>query len=338
MLTFHAPLQSGHAPERELHNGDWSPFAESPARVDSMIAAMEKVHAPADFGKDAILAVHDGDYVNFLETAHNEWLAAGRTGDAVGYTFPIVRRRKLSPKRIDAKLGLYGFDAATPIASGTWDATYWSAQSALAGINALASGDARQAFALCRPPGHHAGADYCGGYCYLNAAAIAAREAQRRGMGKIAVLDVDYHHGNGTQDIFYEDGSVFFASIHADPQTDYPFFWGHADETGEGGGIGTTRNFPLARGTDWSGYEPALDAAIAAITQWGAQGLVVSYGADIFAGDPISFFKLTTSDMQSIGAKIGAMDLPTLTVMEGGYAVEALGANVAAFLEGIESA
>ncbi|MBA4768026.1 MAG: histone deacetylase family protein [Porphyrobacter sp.] len=337
MLTFSSPRQSAHDPARELMNGGWADHAETPARLATMLAAMEgDVRAPDDHGMAPILAVHDPDYVAFLETAHAEWLAAGREGDAIGYAFPVRGRRPLRLDRIDAKLGQYSFDAGTPITAGSWDAAYWGAQAALGAVAAVAESGATQAFALCRPPGHHAGADYFGGYCYLNNAAIAARAAEARGLGPVAVLDVDYHHGNGTQDIFYEDAGVFFASIHADPCTDYPYYWGHADERGAGAGEGTTFNQPLPRGTGWAQYEVALGKALEAIAGFGARLLIVSYGADTFGGDPISHFALTTEDMHRIGAGIAALALPTLTVMEGGYHIAALGRNVAAFLAGLE--
>lgn len=176
-----------------------------------------------------------------------------------------------------------------------------------------------------------------GGYCYLNHVAIAARRATALGLGPVAILDVDYHHGNGTQDIFYADPTVFFASIHADPITDYPFYWGHADEGGEGEALGTTLNLPLARGVDWLAYRPALSRALAAIAEFGARVLLVSFGADTFARDPISHFRLETSDYAAMGACLAELGLPTLTVLEGGYAVADLGRNVAAFLSGLSA-
>lgn len=311
-------------------------FAESPDRIDSMLAKLTEVISPRDCGIEPILAVHDPAYVAFLKDAHNEWLAQGRTGDAIGYAFPVRGRRPLEHDRIDAKLGQYGFDAASPISEGTWESAYWGAQCALNGINALASGTAQRCFAMCRPPGHHSGRDYYGGYCYLNNAAIAARSAQAKGLGPVAILDVDYHHGNGTQDIFYEDGETLFVSIHADPRSDYPYFWGHADETGSGAGKGKTLNLPLPRGTGWNAYSSALSQALERISAFGARTLIVSYGADTFVQDPISHFSLTTNDMHRIGKAIAAANLPTLAVMEGGYRIDALGANVAAFLSGLE--
>jgi len=330
--TFFDARQLGHAPAVELHNGAFTPFAEHPGRVRSMLDALGGTEPAQDHGEAPILAVHSADYLAFLKTAYQDWRAAGRPGDAAGYVWPIIRRRPLDLTRIDARLGQYSYDASTPVAEGTYDAAYGSAQSALTGLDALLSGE-RAAFALCRPPGHHCGADYMGGYCYLNSAAIAGQAASSAGR-RVAILDVDYHHGNGTQDIFYNRGDIFFASIHADPATDYPFYWGHADETGEGEGAGSTLNLPLPRGTGWAEYEPALAAALERIAAFGADLLIVSYGADTFAGDPISFFRIETEDYAKMGRRIADLGVPSLIVMEGGYAVDRLGANVASFLSG----
>ena len=178
--------------------------------------------------------------------------------------------------------------------------------------------------------------DYMGGYSYLNHAAICATEALKRGASRIAVLDVDYHHGNGTQDIFYERSEVLTISLHADPRTDYPFYWGHADETGSGEGAGNNLNFPMPRGTKWSDYKTVLKRAIEQVQSFRPDLLIVPYGADTYAHDPISFFAIETDEYTEMSAEIAALNLPTLICMEGGYAVEALGANVAAFLKGFE--
>lgn len=324
--------QRAHAPAGEFFNGRFNPAAEHPGRIDAMLDALGPVEAPADKGLEPLRRVHSGDYLHFLQSAHSKWRAAGREGDAIPYAFPLVRRQILGFERIDASLGQFGFDTATPIAEGTWESAYWSAQTALSALDAaLADG---RAFALCRPPGHHAGADYCGGYCYLSNAAIAAEAAIASGTARVAILDVDYHHGNGTQDIFYARGDVAVASIHADPSTDYPFFWGRADETGEGTGEGANLNLPLARGTRWSDYEPALERALEWLAGFSPELLVVSFGADTWGGDPISHFRLDTADYRGIAKRIASLGLPTLIVMEGGYAVEALGTNVAEFLGG----
>jgi len=332
MRCFWDLRQLLHAPALELHNGAFVPFAESPARAEAILAAIGPAEAPVDHGEGPLRAVHSEAYLAFLWSAHQDWRAAGRDGDASGYAWPVVRRRPLGLERIDARLGAYSFDASSPIAAGTWEGAYWSAQTALGALDAVLAG-ARSAFALCRPPGHHAGADYLGGYCYLNNAAIAAEAAVAAGK-RVAILDIDYHHGNGTQDIFYGRGDVLFVSIHADPSMDYPYFWGHADETGEREGEGATLNLPLPRGTDLAAYLPALDTALARIAAFAPALLVVSYGADTFAGDPISHFALESADYGELGRRIAGLGLPALVVMEGGYALDALGANVASFLSG----
>ncbi len=331
MRCFFHSTQLAHAPLQELHNGAWVPHAEHPGRARSILDAIPVTEAPIDQGIDPLLRVHPQPYLDFLRAAHDLWEGAGRSGDASGYVWP-VRRRPLKLERIDALLGQYSYDAATPIGPGTWNGSYWGAQSALAAADAVLAGEAA-AFALCRPPGHHAGADYLGGYCYLNNAAIAAEAAIAAGR-RVAILDIDYHHGNGTQDIFYARGDVLFVSIHADPATDYPFYWGHSDERGEGEGEGATLNLPLPQGTALESYRAALGPALERIARFGADLLVCSYGADTFVGDPISHFALETGDYPLIARDIAALGLPTVIVMEGGYAVDALGANVAAFLGG----
>ena len=334
MRCFWDERQRTHAPAAEFFNGALHPAAEHPGRVDAILDSLGTTEAPADRGMEPLLRCHSADYLGFLESAHSDWRAAGREGDAFPYTFPVVARRALSLERIDAKLGQYSFDTSTPITGGTWSSSYWSAQTALAALHVVLDGE-RSAFALCRPPGHHAGVDYLGGYSYLNNAAIAAEAALASGRTRVAILDVDYHHGNGTQDIFYERGDVAYASIHADPSTDYPFFWGHADESGAGDGESATLNLPLARGTTWAEYQPALERALEWIAKFDAELLIVSYGADTYAGDPISYFELATRDYAPMARRIAALGLPTLVVMEGGYAVDALGANVAEFLSGL---
>jgi len=328
MRCFWDERQRLHAPSGEFFNGSLHPAAEHPGRVDAIVAAVGPTEQPNDSGIEPLRRVHSGGYLEFLQSAHAGWVAAGRPGGAFPYTFPVVGRRPLKLDRIDSLLGQYSFDTSTPIGPGTWESAYWSAQTALAGADAVLGGD-RTAFALCRPPGHHAGADYLGGYSYLNNAAISAEAALASGRGRVAILDVDYHHGNGTQDIFAGRTDIAFASIHANPATDYPYFWGHSDEIGD-----NVLNLPLPRGTDWSSYQSALTQALDWVERFEPELLIVSYGADTHEADPISFFELKTGDYAKMARRISALDLPTLVVMEGGYAVEALGDNVAAFLSG----
>ncbi|RYY27859.1 MAG: histone deacetylase family protein [Sphingomonadales bacterium] len=335
MRTFFDPRQLAHAPALELHNGAYVPHAETPYRAESIVAALDGFVLPTDHGEAPIRAVHDVGYLNFLKTGAQAWAAAGRSGDAVGYVWPVVRRRPLNLSRIDALLGQYSYDGGTPLTIDTWGAAYWSSQCALSALDAVLAGE-RAAFALCRPPGHHAGTDYLGGYCYLNNAAIAAQAARDAGVAHVAILDVDYHHGNGTQDIFWERDDVFFASIHADPATDYPFYWGHADEAGEGEGARTTLNLPLAQGSDLAVFRAAQTEALDAIAAFDPGLLVLSFGADTFAEDPISHFKLLHPDYKVLAGDIAARGWPTVIAMEGGYAAGALGENVASFLSGFD--
>lgn len=333
MRKYFDPRQLAHAPALEMHNGGFVPHAEVPFRAESVVAALGEVELPEDHGEAAIRRVHDGNFVDFLKLAHAEWAAAGRPGDATGYVWPIRGRRPLKLDRIDAKLGQYSFDAGTPITPHAWDAAYWSTQGALSALDAVLAGD-RAAFALCRPPGHHAGADYLGGYCYLNHAAVATQAARDAGVARVAVLDIDYHHGNGTQDIFRERGDVFYASVHADPATDYPYYWGHADEVGSGEGLNRNLNLPLARGADLATFRAAQTQALDAIAAFDPGLLVVSFGADTFGEDPISYFTLGTGDYAVLAGDIAARGWPAVIVQEGGYAGEALGRNVASFLSG----
>ena len=332
MRCFFDSRQLSHAPAQELHNGGFVPSRETRSRVEAMLEAVGTTEAVFDHGEAPLRAVHSEDYLAFLWSAYKDWRADGRPGDAGGYVWPAVRRRPLKLDRIDARLGLYSIDAATPIAAGTWESAYWAAQTALTALDVVLE-ERASAFALCRPPGHHSGRDYLGGYCYLNNAAIAAEAARAAGR-RVAILDVDYHHGNGTQDIFYEEGDILFVSIHADPVVDYPFYWGHSDETGEGPGRDSNLNLPLPRGTGFDTYLPTLDLGLQRIADFGADLLVCSYGADTYVGDPISYFALETADYPVMARRIASLGLPVLVVMEGGYAVDALGANVSAFLSG----
>ncbi|WP_242185554.1 histone deacetylase family protein [Sphingomonas sp. CARO-RG-8B-R24-01] len=333
MRSFFSPRQLAHAPAQELHNGGFTAYAETPSRAETILAAIGGAETPMDRGDAAIRAVHTDDYLAFLRDGPGRWAAAGRPGDAMGYVWPVVGRRSLRLDRIDGQIGRYSFDASTPLTAQSWDSAYASAQSVLAATQAVLEGE-RAAFALCRPPGHHAGADYYGGYCYLNTAAIAAQAARDAGRQRVAILDIDYHHGNGTQDIFWDRGDVFYASIHADPVSDYPFYWGHADETGAGDGEGATLNLPLPQGAGLAPFRRAQDQALEAIARFAPDLLVVSFGADTWESDPIAHFKLTTDDYAVLARDIAACGWPSVIAMEGGYAVDALGRNVASLLSG----
>jgi acetoin utilization deacetylase AcuC-like enzyme len=279
-----------------------------------------------------VLAVHDADYVDFLRSAYQEWTQVETPYEKKALlpaTFP-PRGCSRRPESLLGRAGYHMFDLSAPIMEGTYRAALGSANCALSGAKAIQEGK-KSAFALCRPPGHHAGKSYCGGYCYLNNAAIAANWLSS--FGKVALLDIDYHAGNGTQDIFYERGDVLTLFIHADPNAEYPAFSGYADETGAGPGSGAHRNFPLPAGTDDASYLSTLDEALILIESFSPAFLVLSAGMDLYTGDPLGKFKITRKGIQQIGSRVAALGLPTLIVMEGGYNNAALGENITTLLE-----
>jgi acetoin utilization deacetylase AcuC-like enzyme len=341
MLTVYSPLHHRHHGNAELIDGKLLPCFEMPRRAEMVLARVREVGlgdviAPDSFGVDPIRRVHDAGFVDFLATAWAEWTAEGRTHDALPLVWPVRSLRgDRVPQFIDGKLGYYSLDAGVPITAGTWDAVCASADVALTGARVVADG-AASAFALCRPPGHHAASAAMGGYCYLNNAAIAAQYLLDRGCARVAVLDVDYHHGNGTQEIFYSRRDVLFLSLHADPRVEYPYFLGYADELGAGPGFGFTHNYPLPHGTPWEAYGAALADACDKVAAYRPDVLVVSLGVDTYEHDPISRFRLCGDDFPRIGERIATLSVPTLFVMEGGYAVDDIGVNAVKVLTGFE--
>ncbi len=341
MLTIYSDDNHLHQGAAELIDGTFKPCFEMPSRADMVLAraravGLGEVISPLEFGLEPIRRVHSAGFVNFLQNAWSDWQALGRNHDMLPMVWPVRRLRDIEPADIDGKLGFYSFDAGAPITAGTWQAIRSSANVALTGQAELAKG-ARGVFALCRPPGHHAAADYMGGYCYLNNAAIAAQAMLDQGAKRVAILDVDYHHGNGTQDIFYERADVLFTSIHGHPSNEYPYFLGFADEKGQGVGAGFNCNYPLHAGSDWASWGLALQDACRQIAEYAPDALIVSLGVDTFKDDPISQFKLASPDYLRMGEVIGRLGLQTLFVMEGGYAVEEIGINAVNVLQGFES-
>jgi len=342
MITFYNHLHAQHQGKVEMFRGALVPCFEVPARADHVLAELQRrqlgsVQHPQTFDDAALARIHSLRYLRFLATAWDQWVAldpANADKDILPSVWPTrTFRTDIEPDNFAAKLGLYSYDAGSPFTAGTWVAARAGADCALSAAQRLVHGD-RAAFALSRPPGHHAGMDFYGGYCFLNNAALAAQHLCDAGMAKVAVLDIDYHHGNGTQAIFYDRPDVFFASLHGDPRTEYPFYLGHADETGVGAGLGTNLNIPLPRGTGFDVWFAALEQALGAIQRFGAQALVVSLGMDTFEGDPISGFTLRSADYLRVGQRLAAAGLPTVLVFEGGYAVAEVGVNAVNVLEG----
>ncbi len=343
MRTYFSEDHRLHFPQAELSGGQLVTPYERPSRVEYVLNRLRErklgeIAAPGLPDMAALARIHTPDYLEFLQTAWTEWKAAGMEGEIIAAQIPARRMHTdRVPRNIDGKVGYYCSAQETAMTAGTWAAALSSLASAQAAQAEVAAG-ARAAFALCRPPGHHATADMFGGYCFLNNAAVVAQMFRDQGAGRVAVLDIDFHHGNGTQDIFYKRGDVCFASLHGAPQDAFPYFLGYADETGVGEGEGATLNLPMPRGTGYGEWAEALDHAIAAIRDRGVEALVVSLGTDAFKDDPISFFKLDSPDFRDAGLRIGRMGLPTVFCMEGGYAIEAVGINAVNVLEGFEGA
>ncbi len=327
-----------------MFRGKLVPCHETPARLEYVLDALRQrgigaLQAPSAPDMDLIRRVHSPRYVDFLQSAWTDWIAldpANADVDILPSVWPVRGfRHDISPTNFAARVGLFSFDSGSPLTAGTWVAATAGAACAIDAARAVsATGGPRVAMALTRPPGHHAGADFFGGYCFLNNAALAAQALRDAGAQRVAVLDIDYHHGNGTQSIFYERGDVLTVSLHGDPTTEYPFFLGYADESGQGAGAGCNLNLPLAAGTDFATWTQALDQGLAAIRAFKADAVVIALGVDTYEGDPISKFKLQSADYFQVGARLAQLGLPAVFTMEGGYAVAEVGINVANVLEG----
>jgi acetoin utilization deacetylase AcuC-like enzyme len=327
-----------HFAQAEVFGGEFVTPFERPSRMEYILRElrtrkMADLMPPGKLDMRPVRKVHDKGFLTFLETAWSQWVAAGYRGEIIATGFPNRGLRQKKPRCIDALVGYYTHSAETCITAGTWAAAQASASVAQTGQRLISSG-ARHAFSLCRPPGHHAHDDLYGGYCFLNNVAIAAQGFLDSGAKRVAILDVDFHHGNGTQDIFYGRDDVLFCSLHGAPEDAYPFFLGYKDETGEGKGEGFNVNYPMPPGTTYDVWGKALDDACRRIKRSGAEVVLVSLGVDTFKDDPISFFKLTSQDFRSYGQRIARLKMPTLFVMEGGYAIEAIGVNTVNVLEG----
>lgn len=342
MLVIQSDQHQRHNPPYEFLEQGLVPYTESPARADAILAALQAagigpIVAPDDVGLAAIRAVHSDAYLEHLQTIYDRWVAVGATPAAVmPFTFPRPGMDRSSPTPY-AAVGRYTYDLSAPITATSWPAILSSAHCALTGAARVAEGE-RMVYALCRPPGHHASRELAGGYCFLNNAAIAAHFLTDGGQRRVAIVDVDVHHGNGTQSIFYERDDVLFVSIHGSPEWEYPYFTGFANERGAGKGAGYTLNFPLDKGVTDDQYLAVLEDALAAVMNFDPAFLLISAGFDTFDGDPLGQFRLSTDGYRRMGQRFATLDLPTLIIQEGGYAIHALGANVVSLLGGMRRA
>ena len=340
MKAFFDDRQWHHDPKHFMANGVQLPNPEQPRRIEVLKAAAEEAgcafEAPADAGLGPIAALHTAEYLTFLRNIYPRWQRMDSAGPEVIPNIHPANRGDSYPKSAIGQAGYPQADTACPIAEGTWEAAYWSAQTAIAGADSIAAG-ARSAYALSRPPGHHAFGDLAGGFCFLNNSGIAAERLRAAGL-RPAIVDVDVHHGNGTQGIFYDRDDVLTVSIHADPARFYPFFWGHAHERGAGRGLGYNLNLPLTRGTGDDDFLATLATALERVDSFGADVLVIALGLDASIDDPFQGLAVTQDGFARIGAAIAGTGLPALFVQEGGYLSDTLGANLTRVLKGFGDA
>ena len=339
MRVLYQPLDREYRPRHSFFYGRFVPYPEVPERVESILASLRadrrfSIESPAaahsvwELAEEALAEVHDAGYLRTLESVCRKLKAGEEFFPGVIQKAPLLLRSQYARVRAC----YYTVDSSTPLLESSFHAAMGAAATALACAEALASGE-RAIYGLMRPPGHHAGREFWAGYCLINNAALAAARLTK--LGKVAILDVDYHHGNGTQDIFYERDDVLYVSLHCRPEEAYPYIAGAHEESGSGRGLGFNRNFPLPSGTGWKDYAPALETALEAIQAFAPATLVVSLGFDALEGDPIGSFRLQPEDFRRIGARIGQLGLPAAVIQEGGYLLQSLGSSAIQFFDGL---
>lgn len=325
--------QLKHNPQRYFRRGAYIPHPEQPERAvllrDMLLRNGFDIEAPKDHGLAPILAVHDPDYVAFWKDAYDRWCAEAGDAEPIPTYHPGHRPGRV-PASIFGQLGWYATDTSVPLTQGTYEAVYWSAQTAIETAQRVLDGD-RMAYGLCRPPGHHALKNGANGFCFFNNAAIAAKALQKR-FSKVAVFDIDTHTGNGTLDIFYDQADIFVCSLHVDPAHYPTFYLGYADETGEGAGYGTSLNLLLSPGAGEAVILERFHEGITALETWGAEALVISLGFDMARDDPLSVVGMTGNGFETMARSIVRMGLPTALIQEGGYLGPSLSGNAERYL------
>ncbi|WP_321814149.1 MULTISPECIES: histone deacetylase family protein [unclassified Paraburkholderia] len=339
MKAFYSDRQMRHRPTRSFYRGRFTAAHENPERVACLQRALERAGCvtsePKDAGLAPILAVHDSGYVEFVRDAWMRWRVDGAHGEVIPNVFPPSRESvgDRAGLPVLAQAGVYMGDLSCPIGEGTFEGAYWSAQAAVSAADAVLAGEAL-ALAVCRPPGHHAQRDRASGYCFFNNAAIAATRLRER-FERVAIVDFDMHHGDGTQAIFYTRADVLTASTHADPRDTFPFYSGAADEGGAGAGLGANFNIPLPAGADDDTFVAAVAALFERASTFGAQALVIAAGWDAHGDDPLSPFDITSAAYTRIARLMRAQSLPTVIVQEGGYHHGAIEDALLGFLGGL---
>jgi acetoin utilization deacetylase AcuC-like enzyme len=342
------PGHTGHAPAVEVQCGRPIPAFDVPARIDAILTSLAanpgvRLQEPSEHDLEPIHRVHGDGMLDFLRTIWKH--TADRPDDSIELIFADTfcheaLRKGLGPSPVQtgsaAPMGRYCFDTITGVGPETWAAAIASVDTALTAAD-LALAGAGLAVGLCRPPGHHVGPELFGGGCYLNNAGITAQWLRDHGMDRVAVLDVDFHHGNGTQSLFYDRADVLYTSLHGDPARAYPYFTGFPEEVGTGTGTGYTLNLPLPPGVQGEEYLALLRTATARIAEFDAQAIVVSLGFDTFAGDVSGDAVLTTTDFRHVGRQIAKLGLPAVALLEGGYSVNVLGDNLSSWIDGFRT-
>lgn len=337
MKAFFHPTQDLHIPRSYLSRGQMRTPLEIPDRTAQILKGLEQlnysVEKPTDHGMRAISKVHDLSYLTYLESAHRRWKASEEDwGDEVMSNIYV---RERNPRRgLLAETAYYLADGSCPIGPDTWDAAYWSAQSALSATDAILRGD-RNAYAVCRPPGHHARRDAAGGFCYLNNAAIAAEVLAER-YPRVAILDTDMHHGQGVQEIFYDRSDVLYVSIHGDPTNFYPVVAGFEEERGTGAGLGYNVNLPMPHGSSEDTFFDRLEEAAAVLRMYQPDVVILTLGFDIYKEDPQAKVAVTSRGFNRLGARVAALGMPVLVLQEGGYHLDTLAENTRQFFTGLE--
>ncbi len=339
MKIVYTDKHAQHDPQTFIVRGVKQRSAEQPERATRLLAAAKgaghEILSPKSYGVAPAATVHTPEYLDFLETAAREWAKLPGASEEVVPNMHPARAHASYPKALAGRAGWHQADMGCPIGPHTWEAALASSEVAVTAADLVRDG-AREAYALCRPPGHHAFADMAGGFCFLNNSAIAAQRLRGKHQ-RVAILDVDVHHGNGTQGIFYERDDVLTVSIHADPAHYYPYFWGHAHETGAGKGEGFNLNLPQPLGSSDAPWLAAGDTALARIREFAPSALVVALGLDASESDPLQGLKVTGAGFHAMAQKIAGLGLPTVLVQEGGYLSDDLGPNLVQFLAGFEA-
>lgn len=341
IITFYSNAHLNHSPQIEFLHGQNVPYFEKTSRIENIRKALQaadliNLREPEKSADVAVIEqAHDAGMIDYLRNVSANVEDRIRDSFSIYHMEDEIKGDNYFYESIFPPVpspNFYIYDSVSPIGKGTYDAVMMSATLAVESAEVVLNGE-KQAFALCRPPGHHAGRRSMGGYCYFNNASIAAYQLKK--LGNVAILDIDYHHGNGTQDIFWDDPEVLVVNIHADPKMDYPYYAGHAREQGGGSAVGTNLNLPLPHGVDADQYLETFRQAVRRILQFQPSALVVSLGFDTYQGDPIGLFSLDIPHYETLGREISALGLPTVYIQEGGYAIDQLGEMAVSFFRGV---